>query len=152
MTQTAEKIEEITLNSRFGPITYTEESIISFPQGLFGFGSLKDFVIAKAPKSPLGEFILLQCTEDESVTFLLHPVLTEGGPISQDAIATACEALDLEKEDTSVLSIVSIHRENEDVEVTTNLRAPLFICAKERRGYQYILQDNSYAIRHPLKS
>lgn len=152
MTQTAEKIEEITLNTRFGPVSYTEEAILSFPQGIFGFGALKDFVLANAPKSELGEFILLQSTEDEAVTFLLHPLQVENCPITPETIQTACEAMELDKDDTSVLTIVSIQRDDNGIEVTTNLRAPLFICAKERRGYQYILQDNSFPLRHPLSS
>lgn len=152
MSQAAENIQETTLNTRFGPVSYTEDAILSFPQGIFGFGALKDFVLAKAPQSPLGDFILLQSTEDETVTFLLHPLDRTDCPISQEAIDAACEVLELAKEETSILTIVSIHREDGNVEVTTNMRAPLFICAQERRGYQYILQDSSYALRHPLSS
>lgn len=142
--------EEICLNTRFGPITYTEESIISFPQGIFGFSGLKDFVLAKAPKAPIGEFLLLQSIEDETLTFLINAVPTDSDLIDPQDVSAACEALDLNKDETSILTIVSIHNEDGEILISTNLRAPVFICASKRLGYQHILQDNKYPIRHPL--
>lgn len=135
--------------SRFGAIDLTDEDLITFPEGLLGFGDLRTFVLLDDPSDEI--FAWLQSCEQPGVAFPVlepelfvpnyKPMLSKGDlEILQ---ATAQQSL-------RYFSIITIPQE--PTQMTANLKAPIVLNVATRRARQCVLQDNNLAIREPIFS
>lgn len=138
------------VESRFGPLEILPENILTLPQGLFGFSDHHEFGLANLPEGKHPQFKALQCLTEPDLTFLVVPYNTESGAIDVADLDEACAALTISREEMSVFLIVTVRRENNEVQVSVNLRAPIFIDIVRHLGRQYVLADNKYSIRHVL--
>lgn len=128
------------------------EDVIHFPAAIAPFAASTHFVLlSNAPKRP---FLFLQSVEDESLCFILIPVLTVDPGYS---IAVEPEDLDLldwkharqpSPQDLSCLAIVTVP---EHGPVTANLLAPVFIDAVAGLGVQSVRSDGLYSHAQPLE-
>ena len=57
--------------SQLGTLTYEDKDIMYFPEGLYGFDHLKQFLLI--PGSVGSVFSYLQSIEDSNITFILAP-------------------------------------------------------------------------------
>ena len=142
------------LTRDYGIISVDEGSIIRFDEGIFGFEEYHNYVLldgsatgaATAGGSP---FKCLQSLEESSLAF----VLIDPFAVKPDYEFTLGEelaaALDIrEMEDVAVLSIVVVP---EDVsKACFNLKAPLVINARLRKGVQHIVDGDEYKVRHNI--
>lgn len=140
------------LNTRhFGEIAVREEEIITFVEGLPGFENEKKFVILDTCASDEEEgesfFKWLQCVDNPMLAFAIaNPfVFTPGyeAELNEEVI----ELLGIEKESDVVLYAIMVVPG--DIRKTSiNLKAPLVINIRNRKGMQVILDTNKYGIRH----
>lgn len=132
----------------YGSVEYTEEELVTFPEGLFGFSDLKQYLPLGLDDGD-GSLLLLQSIENPDIAFfLINPpaILPDYCPALQP------EELDfLQVSSSDELSYYSICvvRSNY-LENTVNLKCPLAINPSTRRGMQIILSGNQYGYRHPL--
>lgn len=128
-----------------GPIDVDDRQKITFPQGLFGFEDLKDYVLLDAEQAP---FYWLQSVDEKQVAFvLIDPLLFrsdytlkfDADDYSDIGIASAEKAL--------VFSIVTIP---ESGPITANLQGPLIINRETRTGKQAILNDQRWQTKHDI--
>jgi len=130
----------------FGLIEADEKQRITFPQGLFGFESFKDFVILDAEQQP---FFWLQSIDVEQVAFILiNPFLFR--PDYEMDIDNA-ELLPIGINDPGkavILSIVTIPPDNGPM--TANLQGPLVINRENKLGLQAILTDSRWKTKHDI--
>ena len=137
------------LATRFGALPQDPERIIVFPHGLLGFADQHRYLLADIPGAAT-IFKLLHSIDDPELRFVVLPLDLSDGPIAGPDLATARTALAIEDAALAVLAIVTLRAEAERVDFTVNLRAPLLVDTGRRLGWQRVLPNEAYALRHPL--
>lgn len=140
----------ISLETRFGTLTFETAQTLDLPQGLFGFADKRGFGLANLPSDPDSQFKILQSLEDPTLSFIVLPVPYEGGLVDAADLDVACEEVGIAKQDAAILLIVTIRKLPDSVKLTCNLQAPILIDAVNRKAYQHVLQDSRYSVQHPL--
>jgi flagellar assembly factor FliW len=134
----------IIRSTRFGNLEVPASSIIEFPSGLIGFPSAQRFVMFEH-KPP---FSWLHSADDPNLAFVVvdgfefGPDLTFKPPIGDKDI-------DLKEGDEyAILVIVTVRPDPR--QTTANLKAPLFVNLKNRKGVQIIYDDPRLTTRYAL--
>lgn len=128
-----------------------DSALLSCPEGLPGFETLRAFALIDDPRyRPLG---WLQSLDDPTVRFVVIPraAVVAGGPPRLAAADRAALGLDADLDaDAEIdwLLIVTIGADPRDA--TANLRVPVAVCRPTGRGKQVILADEQLPLRHPL--
>ena len=129
-----------------GIVNIDEKQRITFPHGLFGFESFKDYVLFDAEQQP---FYWLQSIDVEQVAFvLINPFLFR--PDYEMDIDNA-ELLPIGINDPGkavILSIVTVPPDNGPM--TANLQGPLVINRENKLGLQAILTDSRWKTKHDI--
>ena len=130
----------------YGLIDVDDRQKITFPQGLFGFEKLKDYLLLDAERQP---FYWLQSMDDEDVAFVLvNPFLFR--PDYEVNISN--EELDgigiRSPEKALIFSIVTIPQDGSPM--TANLQGPLIINRDTRMGKQAVLTDDRWKTKHDI--
>lgn len=136
--------------TRFGPLAQDPERIIVFRHGLLGFADQHRYALTDIPGAD-AVFKLLQSIDDPELSFVVLPLDASDGPIASADLVAARRALAIEEAALAVLTVVTLRAEHERVDFTVNLRAPLLIDTVRRLGSQYVLPDDTYPLRHPLR-
>ncbi|WP_214741722.1 MULTISPECIES: flagellar assembly protein FliW [unclassified Exiguobacterium] len=130
----------------FGKIEINEAETITFVSEIPGFPDSKTFVLI-----PYGEelpFWSLQSIEEQACAFVVTNPFWHKSDYAFELSDGAKDQLGIEEaEHVSVYSIVTLREPFESS--TLNLKAPIVIETKERRGKQVIL-DDAYPARYPL--
>ncbi len=134
------------INSRFGEIEYDPASVLTFPEGLIGFETLRDFVVM--PNEKEGPLFWIQSVEDPDIAlvltdptnfFLTYKVVPE---------SHECDKLGIEEGDTCyALVVVTVPP---DRNITLNLAAPILFAPQTNRAIQVILEKGGYEVQTPL--
>jgi len=130
----------------YGQIEVDEHQKINFPMGLFGFESLKDYVLIDSDRPP---FYWLQSVDVEQVAFvLINPFLfkpdfelnIDNDQLIPIGISDPGKAL--------IFSIVTIPHDG--TPLTANLQGPLVINKDNRIGIQAVLTDSRWKTKHDI--
>jgi flagellar assembly factor FliW len=130
----------------YGLIDVDERQKIVFPQGLFGFEKLKDYLLLDAERQP---FYWLQSMDAEDVAFVLvNPFLFR----PDYEVNVSNEEVDgigiRSPEKALIFSIVTIPQDGGPM--TANLQGPLIINRDTRMGKQAILTDDRWKTKHDI--
>ena len=129
----------------YGPVDIDERQRITFPQGLLGFESLKNYVLLDAERQP---FYLLQSVDNEQVAFILinpfifrpdYEVNIDNEELKTIDISDPRKAL--------IFSIITIPA---DGIMTANLQGPLVINRETRYALQAVLTDPRWRTKHDI--
>ena len=129
----------------YGLIEVDERQKITFPQGLLGFETYKNFILLDAERQP---FFWLQSMEDENVAFILinpfifrpdYELNIDNEELKPIGISDPRSAL--------IFSIVTILPNSP---MTANLQGPLVINRETCQGIQAVLVDPSYRTKHDI--
>jgi flagellar assembly factor FliW len=130
----------------YGLVEVDERQKITFPQGLFGFETLKDYVLLDAERQP---FYWLQSLDVEQVAFvLINPFIFRS---DYEMNIDNEELLPIGIDDPGkavIFSIVTIPAD--DSPMTANLQGPLVINRDTRLGIQAILTDSRWNTKHDI--
>jgi flagellar assembly factor FliW len=136
-------------SSRFGTLDVEDESIVTFPDGLFGFPDAGSFALV--PHSDHSPFRWLQSLQKPGLAFLVidpwlvkpdySPVISE-----QDAqrIALTDDTLKV------IYAVVTIPKGKPD-EMTVNLVGPILINAETRQAEQVVVLNEAYRVDHLVR-
>lgn len=130
-----------------GAITYDLEEVIKFEKSIPGFEGMNNFIIKDADEE--GPFKILQSIDDVNIGFvLISPFDLE----ESYEIKLTDELIDrLRIKDSSDVVLYSLVTLSSKVEnITVNLRAPLVINIKDKKGEQFIVDKEIYKTKHPL--
>lgn len=141
-------VEDIT--TRFGKVTINRANSMFLPKGILGMPDKCHFCLTDFPLTKLQQFRLLQSATDDELAFVVLPVELKNEYVDEKDIEDACRTLALTKKDLGLLLIVSVHRRVNSVNLSVNVRAPLFIDTVKKTAVQYVLPNNKYEIRHML--
>lgn len=137
--------------ARFGDMEILDEDIISLPEGVLGFSGASRFVLLEHDSEGT-PFKWLQAVDDAGLAFI---VMDPHIVIDGYTVEFSEEMLDLlgegtfVAEDFALMAIVNIPRQK-PIEMTVNLRAPIIVHLEKRLGWQVILTNEDYPIRHRL--
>lgn len=117
---------------QFGELDFEENLILDFPSGLFGFEQLKKFVLIKIEEEL---FYWLNSVEQPEIAFPLFgiSVVDENYPTEKNGEA---------------FGIVTLNRD--PMQITINLKAPVYINQNEKLGFQKIIDKENYPVNYHL--
>jgi flagellar assembly factor FliW len=119
--------------------SYTEDQIIEFAEGLIGMPRLRRAALVESDE--YAPFCWLASLDDENVRFVV---------VDPCAVYPDYETEDdcSEEEDFCFWAIVKVSSDWQ--KTTVNLRAPIFVDKKTRRGGQVILTESEYKLEETL--
>ncbi|GHU61370.1 flagellar assembly factor FliW [Spirochaetia bacterium] len=128
----------------YGLIEVDERQRISFPLGLLGFESLREYILLDAERQP---FYWLQSLEVEQLAFILiNPFLFRP---DYELDINDEELIGLSSpEKALIFSVVTIPADGSPM--TANLQGPLIINRETRSGKQAVLTDPRWKIKHDI--
>lgn len=132
---------------RFGKISYENEELLFFPQGLVGFPGKHKYILLKQPE--IEPFIWLQSVEDPGLCFLtidpfiFFPEFELEVELENDLLSQIGTITDL-----GVIVIVTIGEDFKDS--TANLLGPIVYNRSTMNAWQLILDNSDYSTRHNL--
>jgi len=130
----------------YGPIEINDRQRITFPSGILGFESFKDYAILDAERQP---FYWLQSLDVEQVAFvLINPFLfrpdyemnIDNEELLRIGVMDPGKAI--------IFSIVTIPSDGSPM--TANLQGPLVINRENRLGFQAVLTDSRWKTKHDI--
>ncbi len=124
-------------NRQFGELEFDDDHVLTFPEGIIGFEDCRRFILINDEDSQ--PFRWLVSIEDEDLSFPL---------LSPQLFVPNYHAGDRQKENSTVLVVATLNKEIENS--TVNLRSPVIILNESRTGKQIILEQEAYALQHPL--
>lgn len=126
---------------------YEEEDIINFKKGLPGFENLHNFILFEAEENEV--FSILQSVDDKEIGLVVtSPFIFKENYEFAIPDETVRELGILMQED--VLTLCTVTLSNDMKKITSNIKAPIIINIKEKKGEQIILQDEKLDIKYPL--
>jgi len=140
----AEGATIIVPSTRFGDLLVAADSILTLPAGLIGFPQARKFILVEH-KPP---FSWLHSVNDPNLAF----VVIDGAEFAQHynwKPPLTDKECDFKEEDEFAILIIVTVRPDPSM-TTANVKAPLFVNIRNRKGVQIIFDDPRYSTRHPL--
>ena len=136
----------------YGQLECTEEDIFDFRLGLPGFERETQFVFIERPdRAPL---VFMQSLHRADVCFLALPVFVADREYRLSMASEDLSELDLDASrepkigpDVLCLTLLTLV---EGSDPTVNLRAPIVVNLRNRKGMQSIQMESSYSFHAPL--
>lgn len=133
-----------------GEIEYSEDVVMHFPEGLFGFESETRFLPIEVPA--LHPVLFLQSVQRESLCFTTLPILVIDpnyrlnlSPADLELAGFPTDGQPIIGEDVLCLAILTLHK---DSPTTANLIAPLVMNLRTREAVQALVLDSEYSHQH----
>jgi flagellar assembly factor FliW len=134
------------ITKAYGPVNVDKRQKILFPDGLFGFESLRHYVMLDAQQQP---FFWLQSTESAATAFIMVSPFLFMPDYELDVCDDELADIGLSSpEKALVFSIVTIPVDGGPM--TANLQGPIVINRDTRMGKQIILSDPRWKTRHDV--
>ncbi len=139
----------IIKTKHFGEVEINEENILDFSEGIFGFNEDRKFIILYDNEPEVSPFCWLQSLDDELVSFpMIDPVNYFRDYNPEIAGGLVAKIGELKEEDLNLFTVVVVPSDIK--KMTTNLKAPVLVNIKTKKGIQVIVQDEKYEIKHNL--
>ena len=142
------ELREVEIKSRFGLISVHPEKAISFPHGLPGMPGAVSFCLTDFPNDKHKQFQLLQCLNQQNLSFIVVPSTEDNQLLDQSDVKDACSILGINGGDLLLLFIVTAHESAGGRRLSVNAKAPIFVDSATRTATQYVFQNNNYEIQH----
>ncbi len=137
------------VTKHFGEIEVDETKIVEFEHGIFGFDNDKKFVMLYEDEETKNGLCWMQSIDTEDLALpMVNPMFwfPEYSPeVADEQVQTIGE---LSEDDLNVFSVVVITDSLETM--TTNLKAPIIVNIKTKKGMQVIVENEEYQIKHNL--
>jgi flagellar assembly factor FliW len=135
------------VHKRLGEVSFTDEEIINFPQGLLGFEKKKSYILVE--REDYYPFIWMISVEDPLTSFVMvNPLLFNPG---YNPNITKRDLNEIEIDSPQSLLMHVIITLNPEASLSTaNLRAPILINTSKKIGKQLVLLDDQYSTKHPI--
>lgn len=134
----------------FDDVSISEQDIIYFKEGIFGFENFKKYIIIEF-ESGSDNLLCLQSIDDEELAFvLMNPfnLMPDYNPQLSDS---DIEDLAIDENTEGVLYYVICVVKDSISESTVNMKCPIVINPKNKMAKQIILDSEEYNFKHELK-
>ena len=134
----------ITIQTEFGEMEVSEQDILKFEKGLYGFESVMEYVLLSEEED--SHILLLQPIQGQVPSFVVidpYAVYPQYAPqMSQEDKNLFAGSLD----DLRFLLIAAL--KDDPMESSVNLKSPIAINSKTKQAAQVILDNADYPIRY----
>lgn len=135
--------------TRFGEIEISEETIISFPNGILGFPDQTNYALINTDdNSPLK---WLQSLDDPTLAFVVTNPNLFKSDYMVDAYRKDLADINVQSEE-EVLVLVIVTVPKDPSKMTANLKGPILINTQNRLAKQLVIDNNEYEIKYRLLS
>jgi flagellar assembly factor FliW len=134
----------------YGLIDVDERQRITFPHGILGFESLKNYALMDAERQP---FFWLQSMDNEQVAFIMINLFVFRPDYELNIDNEELKNIGIcEPKNALIFSIVTIPPNNSGSagRMTANLQGPLIINRDTRQGLQAVLTDPVWKTKHDI--
>jgi len=136
------------LTKYFSTMQYTEDEVIYFKDGIFGFQDFKKYVLIRF-ENKNDSLICLQSIDEPNIAFVMinpYKFLEDYNVSLYDE-----DYKELEISDSDSILVYNICVVNDSVlESTANLKCPIVVNSQKRLAKQVILEDSSYPFKYPF--
>ena len=129
-----------------GPLDIRPDTVITFPAGLPGFVTLRDFALIETHRD---ELIWMQSVEDAEITFLVVDPFVLVSGFEVEIPPSDLAALGVSDQDATLL-VLAVAQLQGGMPVSVNLQSPIVIERARRRGRQVVLPDSRYGMHHAI--
>jgi len=130
-----------------GEVEVSLDTLFQFPEGLHGFERHQEYVLVPAKRDG---FFWLQSAEEPGLAFLLvDPFRVQPG-YEVDLGAGDQVFLEFQQPDDALVLTVVTLPSSKDGTMTTNLRGPLVLNVRTRKGRQVVRADEGYSLKAPV--
>ena len=136
--------------TRFGELDFPEDRIINLPEGVLGFPNDHRFLLLEHDSEGT-PFKWLQSADSPQLAFIVMDphIIVESYRVVLDTEAAGNLGTEEIGEEFAMMAIVNIPHDD-PIEMTVNVRAPIIVHTGKRIGWQVILSNEDYPIRHRL--
>ena len=131
----------------FGPVEITEDEVIHFPDGIYGFDNSKRFALLDTGSA--AGVMHLQCVDAPTPRFIVLDPFMILEDYTPEFPAEAYKNLKAESIDELSILVIAVIPEDFKA-ATVNLKSPIAINFKEHLGMQVILNNRDYSVRFRL--
>jgi flagellar assembly factor FliW len=143
----------IAETEHFGAITYIEDSVIEFPEGIPAFETERRFLLIERESS--APVVFLQSLQRPDLLFLTLPASAIDPSYHGCVPAEDLERLGLPSgrypEEGSQVLTLALVTVREDRSATANLMAPVIVNLATRRALQSVQPDSGYSVAVRLR-
>ncbi len=138
-------------STKFGNVYFDPTKKLYFPRGILGFENCHSFILTSLPEEmQKDQFFLLLNQEDTDLAFVVFPLDKINGLIDQADLKEAADLYHISFVDSLFLALISIRCNENEINATMNIRAPIIINTSSLLGWQHVLGNDGYKIRHPI--
>jgi len=133
----------------FDRVSVPKDDIVFFEQGIFGFETLKEFVLLNFEPDN-DNLMCLQSIQDSQLAFVLMNPYNIKADYSPALSEREIESLGIDEATKGVLYYVICVVKDEISDSTVNLRCPIVINPENNKAKQLILDNEDYTFKHKL--
>ena len=133
--------------SRFGEIEVSEETLLTFPSGLVGFPAIRQFVVLDVADGC--QYQWLQAVDEPDLAFVIIDIHLLDPEFRVEICDEGLSELEITQVDAVLIMAVVTIPSGQPEHATANLRAPLIVNLRTRKGKQLILNE-SIPLHFPL--
>lgn len=134
----------------FDDVSISEQDIIYFKEGIFGFENFKKYIIIEF-ESGSDNLLCLQSIDDEELAFILMNPFNLMPDYNPQLSDSDIEDLAIDENTEGVLYYVICVVKDSISESTVNMKCPIVINPKNKMAKQIILDSEEYNFKHELK-
>ena len=131
----------------FGLVSYNEEDVLYFDDGIPGFEGLKSFILLSVDEYT--PFKWLQSLDDTDIAFVIIDPKVVVKDYKVEINEETVKLLDI-KDLNHILVFAIVVIPDEIEKMTANLKAPIIINAENNKAMQILLDNDEYMIKHPI--
>jgi len=132
---------------RFGEIEIPDDKVVFMPHGLIGFPNSKRFLILGEEGQIVRWF---QSIDEPHLAFPIVNPFEIFPSFSVDISDSDLEEIELKDPKDAILFLVMVIPAGNPKGATVNLKAPIVINVRNRKGKQVIALNEDYPVRYPL--
>ncbi|KAA3659031.1 MAG: flagellar assembly protein FliW [Calditrichaeota bacterium] len=134
-------------HKRLGEITYRQDEIITFPQGVLGFEKKKSYIIVD--REEYYPFAWMINVDDPMTSFVMVNPLLFQQDYNPNVTKRDLNEIEIDNPQ-SLLMYVIITLKPDASQSTANLRAPILVNITKNIGKQLVLLDDKYSTKHRI--
>ena len=151
VTDETEKKILVVDSKPFGQIKVTQEEVVHFPEGIFAFEGLQDYILIPTKKNL--SFKWLQSVKEKNIAFLLTDpteLLPDYSPkVPKENLSLIGLEASEETQEINTFCIVTVPNHHPE-QMTINLQGPILMNGKTMLAGQFVSEDDAHLVRQPL--
>jgi flagellar assembly factor FliW len=131
----------------FGFIEIKEEDILKFPNGIYGFEDIKEYVILKQNDEPDSPVMWMQAVRNMHIRFIILDPLSVVDEYKPDIPESLFEELGAKSIEMLRLFVIAVVPKDIK-DMTVNLKSPIVVNIENNTAAQVVLENPEYPVRH----